>query len=407
MSIGKNALNLYAIQGANIIIPLLSLPYLGRALGPSGFGTIALAQLILQYVILMTDFGFNLTATRRISNARDNHAEISQILADTSAVRLILASIGICLAELFVLIIPSFRQAQQVVAISFLSVIGSVLTPAWLFHGTEKNRTLAAITILPRLACLIPTAALISKPEDLILAAYLQFVPLLITGILSTIWLAFFSPFSAKRPNPTGVVYAAKDGFHIFASTILTSIYAYANGIILQLTSGSVAVGIYSASEKLVKAVNSMVNPAIQAIYPRVCRGESTRLKPLYISIFMLTLSAWIVALVLGTQLTSIIFGPKFTESGELLKIFSIAPIFSSMAAISVQLKIIVWGEHPRLKFIYGSSVIFHAIQAPILISIYGPFGAACSVVLTEALTFSAVTYTTRQLEKHRVEART
>lgn len=402
MSVAKNALNLYAIQGANILIPLLSLPYLGRALGTTGFGTLALSQLILQYIILMTDFGFNLTATRRISNTKDDPKAVSKILYETTVVRLFLAIFGIALALLTSYAIPSFGDARLVIEISFLAVIGSLLTPAWLFHGIEKNSTLAAITIAPRLAFLIPTALYISSPDDLILAAFFQFLPQLTTGLLSVIWILALSPYRFSRPTISGILLSAKDGYHIFASSILTSIYVYANGIILQLTAGSAALGVYAAAEKLIKAVNSMINPAIQAIYPRVCRGEGADLKKLQAAIICITASCWGGALLFGPTLTSLIFGDGFREAGEILKILAIAPIFSGLAAISVQLKIIAWGEHPRLKYIYATSVITHAIQAPLIISFFGAKGAAYSIVLTEIITFSAVAWVTRRIEKGR-----
>ncbi|MGQ9494611.1 MAG: oligosaccharide flippase family protein [Anaerolineae bacterium] len=40
-SVAKNAVSLYVIQFANYILPLITVPYLVRVLGPAGFGVVA------------------------------------------------------------------------------------------------------------------------------------------------------------------------------------------------------------------------------------------------------------------------------------------------------------------------------------------------------------------------------
>ena len=65
----KNILSLFVLQGANYILPLVTIPYLVRVLGPANFGRIAFAQAFIQYFVMLTDYGFNLSATRDIARA--------------------------------------------------------------------------------------------------------------------------------------------------------------------------------------------------------------------------------------------------------------------------------------------------------------------------------------------------
>jgi len=44
----QNLLALYGVQFANYLLPLLTLPYLARVLGPSGFGVLAVGQSLAQ-----------------------------------------------------------------------------------------------------------------------------------------------------------------------------------------------------------------------------------------------------------------------------------------------------------------------------------------------------------------------
>ena len=59
------------MQAVNYIAPLVLVPYLTRILGVEKYGVLGLAITVSQYLILLTDFGFNFTASRKIAQFKD------------------------------------------------------------------------------------------------------------------------------------------------------------------------------------------------------------------------------------------------------------------------------------------------------------------------------------------------
>ncbi len=86
----ENFFSIFSFQMMEYVFPLITLPYLVRVLGPNKFGLIAFANAIIQYFAIVTDYGFNLSATRDISINRENFKRIAEIFNSVMVVKFIL-----------------------------------------------------------------------------------------------------------------------------------------------------------------------------------------------------------------------------------------------------------------------------------------------------------------------------
>ena len=78
------------LEVIGLLLPLISYPYLIRTVGANYYGIVVFAQAIIAYIIIVVNFGFNVSATRRVSESRDNLLKIKQIYSSVVYSKLML-----------------------------------------------------------------------------------------------------------------------------------------------------------------------------------------------------------------------------------------------------------------------------------------------------------------------------
>src|SRR3954454_18467393 len=170
----KNAGALVVVQMSAFAAPLLVLPYLTRVLSTEHFGLIAFATSFNFYFITLVEYGFNLTATRRIAVHRDDPEKVAQICSSVYAAKALLTVVGFVLMLAVVMATPKLRPNIGLFCISYLTVVGDLLFPLWLFQGLQKMENLVWRDLVTKFLSLSLVFAFVRKDSDFMLSTLFQ-----------------------------------------------------------------------------------------------------------------------------------------------------------------------------------------------------------------------------------------
>ncbi len=384
---------LVALQGLNFVAPLLVLPYLMIVLGAEKFGYISFALAVCQYFIVVIDFGFNLSTTKRIALVSGDKAAVSRIFAAAcySKIGLMLCCFVIMVALSY---IPAFAIYRKALFAMFTIVVGNTFLYVFLFQGLGQIRWISVFNGIAKISVLPLTFVFVKSPDDYLIAAFLQGGVSVAAAIISICMIAKKHWVSLPRFNFSDCKTEMREGFYIFLSNVVNSVYVLGFMLILGLFATPAEVGRYSASDKIVRAFIAItMSPIIQAFYPKVSRMAANawdKARQMVIRLMLLLLAAMIVFVAAVFVLAPFLpqwLGSDYTGTETMIRIMSVASIFICMGGIFGQLGLLAMGGKLQKKK-FSNVYLLATLVAIVAVSILSPFyfgiGAAVAILITE-----------------------
>jgi len=386
-----NFFSLSVLQGANYLLPLITLPYLVRVLGPEKFGLVAFAQAFIQYFVILTDYGFNLSATREISIHRENKQKVSEIFCSVLIIKFVLMVLGLILLCAIVFSFSKFKSDWQIYFLTFGMVIGQVLFPVWLFQGMERMKFIALLNIASKLLFTISIFVVVREASDYVYVPLLNSLGFITAGTMG-LWVAVrYFKVKAKGPPFIEIKREFKNGWHIFISTVAVSFYRILPSFFIGVFHSYEMVAYYAVGEKLIRAILGLLQPVSQTLFPFMSRKfdkslhsgmKSAKNVLKYLSIF--TFFLFLFIFVFAPNIICLFAGETYTRSTTVLLILSPLPFVVGIANIfGVQIMLNVGLEKAFSRILtFGGGLAL--VLAVVLIPPYPLIGAGLCVLIAE-----------------------
>lgn len=388
-----NIVSLGAVQVFSYLLPFLSLPYLARTLGTEPLGHVAFALSVAQIMVILTDYGFNLSAPKAIAIHREDRTRITQVWCAVTFLRIVFVCTGVPIIGLGLLLVPAMRQAWDLIIITYLMVIGNVLFPQWLFQGLEQLKRVSVIQIIARLVTFGMMFLLVRGPSDARWAAMLQAAGTLLGGLLALpLTLRVLDTSQLQWPRRDDLTEQLVEGWHVFLSTAAINIYTSCNAFFLGLLATTQAVAHYHVAEKLIRAVQMLFGPIAGAVYPHVSRlAKDDRIAVIQ---FNRRLIGWfgsgaclvmMLTYILAPWVVHLLFGAEFSPAVPVLRAMAWIPVLIVLSNVLGIQTMLPLGMQSAFSRILIAAAAFDLIVFIILADRYGAEGAAFANVLVEA----------------------
>jgi len=403
----SNFFSLSVLQAANYILPLITLPYLIRVIGVEYFGLLTFSSATVSYLSILTDYGFNLTATREISIHRDNKAKVIDIFSSVMSIKVILMFVSFILLTILVFSFEKFSKDALVYFLTFGIVVGQVLFPVWFFQGMERMKYITYLNILSKVIFTIAIFVFVQEQSDFYLVPLLTSVGFLVAGIWSLYLVKKEFGVRFELQTVDTIKHHLVEGWHVFVSRFYVSLYTTTNVILLGLFTNNTAVGYYSIAEKIVVAIGGLFEPANQTIYPYLARKYNENfnqfvqlLKKISFIFLIISFSFLVVSEIFKNEIVYLITGEYNLEVVSLLSIFLIRIMLFPFGPLFSNALIIMQRKSEFMK-VMNYTVILDLILVSTSIYFYGVEGLVYSFIFVLIIhVLLLITYLQKSIKK-------
>jgi len=272
----------------------------------------------------------------------------------------------------------------------------------WFFQGMERMKYITFLNILAKALFTIAIFIFVKEESDYWMVPLLNSLGFVVAGSISL--YVIFKNFNTriKFPTKNAIIFQLKEGWHIFVSTVAISLYTISTPFILGVFTNNIIVGYYSAADKIVSALQSLLTPFSQTLYPYFSHISNISKKLLLKqigkicnTIIPLIFCIFIVFEIFSEKVTEILFGISDKNIYTSIQILLFKFLFVSIAHVFANLFLLASGYVKNWK-----RMIFRAAFIGLNLTFFlvyicnlGLLGALLSVIVTEFFVLTSSIY--------------
>jgi O-antigen/teichoic acid export membrane protein len=252
----------------NLLVPLVIFPYVSRILGPAGLGKVEYANSIVSYFVLFAALGIPTYGVREVARRRDDPIERSKVVWELTLILAVTVGIGYIAYFILIRAIPALYANRLLFYVIAPTVFLSCFSYEWFYTGIEDHLYITVRFVFVKILQTALVFLCVKNVDDFGVYAgvtiglngfttvfnigrlkkYIRFVP--------------FSQLDIKRH--------IKYIFYIFSSTIGSYIYLHLDVTMVGVIIGDTAVGLYTAANKIVRLIISLIISLPMVMIPRI-----------------------------------------------------------------------------------------------------------------------------------------
>lgn len=354
----KNFSYLTLMKFFNIGVKIVLAAYLIRILGSEKYGLITWLDSVIQYFIMIVNFGFNIYAAKYIVENKNKSTKINEIVSSIFIIKGCLFIFSL-ICVLFLGSFETFSAYKRLLLLLMFSGIGEVLFPVWFFQGTENLKPATIIVFLTRLFLLVGTVIFVNSQYDLLSYILLFVASSLLMGGSGIFYLFKYYNIRIVLLPISKLIHYFRESLPFFIGRFLSLVFNFGTIFFIGKFCLLEQVTGFDTGLKIVMLGVIPFEMLQQAVFPTISRTKNKKLLKNLVY----------VSFIVGVFIGSIIFlmadyfmvwfgGEEMLQFAPSLKLLAILSPFVSLTFILGTCSLVAFGFYREYNF----SLIFTSI---------------------------------------------
>lgn len=389
--LAKNAFFNMFLTLSQIIIPLITFPYVSRVLAPEGVGQYDFLNSFIGYFSMAAMLGIPTYAIKACAVVRDDRMQLSKTIHEVLIINSISALVSIAVLTICVTLIAKLNSQIMLVVIIGVGLYSQCFGMSWLCSAMEQYAFISIKSVGFNILNLILIFILVKDENDVGVYAAIIAISLLLSNLTNVLYLKKY--FTLKHIGNYNLKKHLKPIIVFFCFTIATTIYTNIDRVMIGFMMDDTAVGLYSTSYKINHLIVTVITSISSVLLPRLSylikQGQKEAfdnlIKKAVNIVLILAIPSIIFFEFYAKDAIFIFLGDQYELSVVPMKILLPTLLFIGLTNLIGMQYLVPIGKEKHMMISTICGAIVDIVINAILIPIIGINGAAIGTLVAEA----------------------
>lgn len=379
-------------QILNLILPLITAPFLSRVLGAESLGIISYTTSVVNYFVLFAMLGLTNYGTRSIAVVKNDKKDRNRVFTEIYVLQVFTSTIALIVYALYMVFICD--DNILVSWIQGIAILACLFDINWFFFGIEKFKITVIRSMVIRVVSVIMILLFVKQPSDLWLYSILLLGSTFVSQIVLWVYLPKYTHIVKVKFHD--VKKHLLPNIKLFIPLLAMSVYHIMDKTMLGRMSSYLESGYYYNADKVINipiglltGVGTVLLPRVSALAGGNNKAQANRLfndSIIVIGCFSAALCCGIAAI--AEEFTPFFFGPGYEPC--ILLIITLSPVLfiKGFTLISRNAYLIPNNMENKLTASVVAGAIANLVANFLLIPLFGALGAVIGTIIAEFVSF-------------------
>lgn len=383
------------------VLPIITTPYITRALGLRANGIHSFTESIVTYFIILGSIGTSLYGIRKVAYVSDNGEQLSKATAEIMLLKLVLMLLTLAV---YIPLLCINNEFAYIYRIQIINIVANGIDISWFYQGIEDFKKVTMRNLLVKLIFIACLFLFIKKPSDLKLYVFFTVVGALIGNLIMIYYLPKY--LDVRSIKKVDLLCHIKPSIMLFIPQAMNYIYALLDRSMLGWMTNTDNVSIYDQAQRFVRMVTAILQSVGYAMMARVANltagndlnGIKEYIRKSANFNLFLAFPATFGILGIADDFIPLFLGNEYLEVAPTLKVLSVLILTMSMNSIlGVQLLMPIGKERVYTVATTAGAVV-NVLVNIVLIPKLGILAACISSIAAEMIVFTISYFNVRDI---------